>query len=308
MNENVSIRYLRRDEIDKAKWDACIDSSDNELIYAYTYYLDEMAPNWDALVLDDYTAVMPLPWNKKYGFYYLYQPFLCAGLGVFGKDTSAAMVQRFLLAVPRKFKLWDMYLNYGNFFPVPGFDLYQRVSHVLYLNTSYDDLYGGFRLSYKTLLKRFDSLGFTIKKNIAIEDVLQLTKIKLVPVANVKDQDYTNFSRLYKKLLEKNQAVNYGAYSPQGDLLASGVFLFSRKRAYYIVAGNHPDGRTIGASHQVINTFIKEHAGRDLLLDFEGSDVHNIAFFFKSFGAKEELYPGLFYNRLPPLLRWLKNR
>ena len=302
------IQYIQRNRLDQTKWDACIDGSPNGLIYAYTMYLDGMARNWDAMVLGDYEAVMPLPWNKKWGFYYLYQPFLCASLGVFGKEITAQLLREFLQAIPHRFKLWDMYFNYGNFFPVPGYELYQRISHALDLRPPYETLYDNFRLSYKSLLKRFDKIGYTIKKNIPIDEVLKLTKVKLVPVARVSDEDYDRFGELYKKFAAEGKAINYGAYSSRGELLASGVFLFSHNRAYYIVAGNHPDGRTVGASHQVINTFIREHAGRDLLLDFEGSDVHNIAFFFKSFGAYEEKYPGLFYNRLPPLLRWLKNR
>ena len=302
------IQYLPHNQIDKTKWDACIGRAPNGLIYAYAAYLDAMAKNWDALVWGDYKAVMPLPWNKKWGFYYLYQPFLCASLGVFGEEVTASLLKDFLQAVPHRFKLWDMYFNYGNFFPVPGHELYQRISHVLDLHAPYETLYENFRTSYKTLLKRFDRIGCTIKKNIEIEEVLQLTRIKLVPVANVKEDDYDHFSKLYKTLAAAGKGINYGVYSPQGELLASGVFLFSHNRAYYIVAGNHADGRTVGASHQVINTFIREHAGSNLLLDFEGSDVHNIAFFFKSFGATEEKYPGIFYNRLPPLLRWLKNK
>ncbi len=308
MNQNSSIRYLPYPEIEKAKWDACIEAAPNGLIYGYSLYLDEMAAHWDGLVLDDYQAVMPLPWNKKYGFYYLYQPFLCASLGIFGQNVGPELVKKFFEAIPRRFRLWDVYLNYGNFFSVPGYELYQRISHALDLTPGYETLYAGFRMSYKTLLKRFDKIGCTIRKDIPIQEVLALTKVKLVPVANVKDEDYDRFGRLYQQLLQRGKAVNYAAFSPKGDLLASAVFLFSHNRAYYIVAGNHADGRTVGASHQVINAFIRDHAGRPLLLDFEGSDVHNIAFFFKSFGAVEEKYPGLFYNRLPPLLRWLKNR
>ena len=30
-------------EIDKAKWDHCIDNAGNGLIYAYSFYLDHMA-------------------------------------------------------------------------------------------------------------------------------------------------------------------------------------------------------------------------------------------------------------------------
>jgi hypothetical protein len=57
----------------------------------------------------------------------------------------------------------------------------------------------------------------------------------------------------------------------------------------------------------LIDAFVKDHAEKDLLLDFEGSDVRNLAFFYSSFGATEEKYAALRLNRLPWYLRWLKN-
>ena len=65
----------------------------NGFIYGYSFYLDHMAKHWDALVSGDYEAVMPLTWNRKYGIYYLYQPFLAAQLGVFGASINAATVE-----------------------------------------------------------------------------------------------------------------------------------------------------------------------------------------------------------------------
>jgi hypothetical protein len=70
--------------------------------------------------------------------------------------------------------------------------------------------------------------------------------------------------------------------------------------------GNHPNGKTIGASHALIDAFIKDHAGQNLLLDFEGSDIRNLAFFYSSFGAGEEKYTGIKMNRLPRLLQLFK--
>ncbi|WP_315816464.1 hypothetical protein [Paraflavitalea speifideaquila] len=56
------------------KWDRCIADAPNGLIYGYSFYLDKMADNWDGLVLNNYEAVMPLPWKKKWGIYYLAHP------------------------------------------------------------------------------------------------------------------------------------------------------------------------------------------------------------------------------------------
>ena len=133
----VQIQYLTYQQINKTKWDACINQADNGLIYACSFYLDAMAKNWDALVLGNYEAVMPLTWNKKYGIHYLYQPAFTACLGVFGKCLHAQTVAAFLQAVPAKFKYWDIYLNPGNVFTLPLLNLYERMNFVLNLNNNY---------------------------------------------------------------------------------------------------------------------------------------------------------------------------
>jgi hypothetical protein len=48
------------------------------------------------------TNVMPLPWKKKYGIYYLTQPFLTAQLGVFGKMITPVILEDFLNAIPSR--------------------------------------------------------------------------------------------------------------------------------------------------------------------------------------------------------------
>src|ERR1700722_19967131 len=102
MSAEPHIRYIQQPEIDKIKWDHCIGNAGNGLIYGYSCYLDQMAKNWDALVLNDYEAVMPLTWNKKYGIHYLYQPAFTASLGVFGNDMNEKLTRSFIQAIPGK--------------------------------------------------------------------------------------------------------------------------------------------------------------------------------------------------------------
>ncbi|HEU4859137.1 MAG TPA: hypothetical protein VFT15_04840 [Chitinophagaceae bacterium] len=117
MTTGNQIQYFLHKEIDKKKWDACIANAPNGLIYGYSFYLDCMAKQWDAMVLNDYEAIMPLTWNRKYSFYYLYQPAFTASLGVFGKNIDQQLVKRFLDTIPIKFKLIEISLNAGNNFP-----------------------------------------------------------------------------------------------------------------------------------------------------------------------------------------------
>src|SRR5262245_52449819 len=104
-----NLQYLHRSEVDTIKWDQCINEAHNGLMYACSFFLDHMAGNWDALVLGDYEAVMPLPWRKKFGIYYLYQPFVTASLGVFSANAiDKELMETFLNSIPAKFKLIEI--------------------------------------------------------------------------------------------------------------------------------------------------------------------------------------------------------
>ena len=280
------LKYLKHEEIDLAKWDACIEQAPNGLVYAYSVYLNHMARHWDALVLNDYEAVMPLTWNKKLGISYLYQPPFVACGGVFGKNFN---VDEFIKAIPKKFRLIEINLNAGN--SVHSAQL--RNNFVLPLAKSYEEIYSNYRDNVKRNIKK--AAGCAVKTGIDIDQIITLAKEQLSTVVNIDDDDMHRF----KKLSENLQSKTYGVFSPSGELLASCVYFFSHNRAYYILVGNHPNGKTLGASHYLIDRFIADHAGSNLLLDFEGSDIRNLAFFYSSFGATAEVYPALRINRLP---------
>ncbi len=302
----MEINYLTYQQIDKAKWDACINKADNGLIYGYSFYLDAMAKNWDALVLGDYEAVMPLTWNKKYSIHYLYQPPFTACLGVFGKLLTAETVNKFLQAIPSKFKYWDIYFNPGNLFKLSHFNLYQRMNYVLSLTNNYENLYTAYRENIQRNIKKSEQFQLSINKNIAIADVIKLAKEQANNFAADDDDDFNRFEKLFQLLYSQQKATTYGVFTKEGQLIASAVFFFSHGRAYYIMVGNHPNGKTLGASHALINAFIKDNAGEDIVLDFEGSDIPSLAFFYSSFGAVEEKYSAVKLNRLPAPIKWLK--
>jgi hypothetical protein len=306
MKGKHEIQWLKSRSIDRVKWDRCIEHSDNGLLYATSVYLDHMSSNWDALVLNDYEAVMPLTWKRKYGIHYLYQPFLTAQLGVFGKNINAELVASFLNAVPGKFKYWDIYLNYGNNIHVPGFTLYERMNFILDLGHSYDELRADYSENTRRNIRKSEQAGCILKKDFPVNQVMDAAKEQMKRYDKPLSSDFGRFHELFKALQQRNMATTYGIFSGDNKLLASAVFFYSTKRAYYILVGNDPAGKSLGASHALIDGFIKEHAGKKMLLDFEGSDIQNLGLFYKSFGARNENFAGLKINRLPPLLKWLK--
>jgi hypothetical protein len=265
-----------------------------------------MARHWDALVLDDYKAVMPLTWNKKYGFYYLYQPAFTASLGIFGNNINETLVKTFLDTVPEKFRLVEISLNHANNFRSVINGYYPRSNYILHLSDMYEEILHGYRENQRRNILRAKELGCRTNREISVDEIIQNNREQLRHIDGTKPEDYVRFKRLYGLLRDKNKTKTYTVVDPNNKTLASAVFFFSHNRAYYILVGNHPDGKTTGASHALIDAFIKDHAAQDLILDFEGSDIPNLAFFYSGFGAKEEIYPAIKINRLPWYARFFK--
>ncbi|NML22985.1 hypothetical protein HHL16_19060 [Pseudoflavitalea sp. G-6-1-2] len=305
MDRHHTIRYILRKDLDIQKWDRCISASTNGLPYAYAAHLDYMSKNWDALVLNDYEAVMPLTYNKKYGIHYLYQPAFTAQLGVFGNNLSATLIKAFVAAVPKKFRLIEIELNQHNdAAELTGATL--RNNYVLDLNKPYDTITGLYRDNIKRNIKKAQQANNRYATNIAVEEVIALSRSQMQSISNLTETDYDNFAKLFHQLQPQGKALACGVYTTANQLIASCVYFITNNRACYIMVGNHPNGRTAGASHYLIDRFIHDHSNQHLLLDFEGSDIRNLAFFYGSFGATLETYPSLRINRLPALIRWLK--
>ncbi|HEV7781385.1 MAG TPA: GNAT family N-acetyltransferase [Chitinophagaceae bacterium] len=306
MSDPYKIVWLRHEEIDKGKWDDCIHKAHNGLIYAYSFYLDTMAVHWDALVMGDYEAVMPLTWNKKYGIKYLYQPFLAAQLGVFGAATTWELVSSFIRVIPASFRFAEISLNSKNNPVYPVGLSTDRINHLLDLNKPYETLRSNYGENIRRNARKASQAGCFAEKEFAVEKVIELAAEQMKSQGNEEKENIERFRKLFQYLHPRQMAMTYGIFSNENKLLASAVFFFSHNRAYYILVGNHPDGKSSGASHALIDTFIKDHAGKDMLLDFEGSDILSLAQFYRGFGAIEEKYPAIRINRLPFYLRWLK--
>jgi len=303
-----SVRYILRAEIEIQKWDQCISNAKNGLVYAYSFYLDRMSKQWDALVMDDYRFVMPLTWNKKAGIPYLYQPPFTPSLGVFGNSINAEVVKEFIRSIPAKFRFAEINLNTSNELSLisdNSIETLMRKNYILPLHSSYDEIYHHYSDNIKRNIKRSVSLGCSVRKDIPLEHVLALAKDQLNRVTNLEQADFNNFHSLYHLLASKSKAVTYGIVH-NDQLLSAAAYFFSHDRAYYILVGNHPNGKTMGTSHYLVDRFIADHAGTELILDFEGSDISSLAFFYSSFGAEPEHYPGLKINRLPWYAKWLK--
>lgn len=298
------IKYLLNAAIDKLRWDECIAKAGNGLVYAKSYYLDHTALTWDALVEGDYKAVMPLPLRRKFGIRYLFQAPFTPVLGVFGNNLTAENVQAFLKQIPSTVKFWDYSLNHFNTIDEGRYPVYPRQNLVLPLQKTYDELRSAYHENTLRNLRKAVTAGLQVYRQIPISNVIELARIKFAEFSSVSADFWERLPSLITD--KRHQFICYGVKDTSNKLLASAIFLIDGHRAYYWLAGNAPDARKSNASFLLVDTFIKDHAGSGLVLDFEGSDTAGIAMFYERFGAISEPYSTIFYNRLPVWLRGLK--
>lgn len=298
------IRYITHNQIDFKAWDNCILHSSKNRIYATSAYLNAMAPQWDALVLNKYETVMPLVYNKKWGQYYLYQPPFTAQLGVFGAQITSQVFEQFISEIPSKFKYWDIALNNTCMITKENLSTQQRKNYTLKLD-DYKSINSQYRDNVKRNVKKAHQSGI-IKKDIPLVDIINLSKEYTIGYKEISAKSFNSFEALYETLQNQGKATSYGVYIGN-SLVASAAFVFDEKRAYYVLVGHHPNSKTIGASHALIDAFIKDNCEKDLTLDFEGSDIAGVAFFYEGFGATYEYYHQFKYNNLPFWMKWLKS-
>jgi hypothetical protein len=299
------IRYLKQNEIDKKKWDTCIKESFNGQVYAWSWYLDIVHPNWNALVEDDYARVFPLTGNRKLGVSYLYQPFFAQQLGVFSPSIlNPEIVNSFLQAIPAHYQFAEIRLNTHNKTDDSIFKITQHINYELDLINTYDRISKKYASNTKRNLKKAQQSGISLMKNIKPEDVVRLFRANRGrTISHWNDLEYNRLKKLVYTAIYRGQAMVYGVYTAQNNLCAGAIFIRSQGKIVFLFSGANQQAKDNHAMTYLIDAVIQEHAPSHLVFDFEGSDNESLARFYKGFGSKQTTYPGVEINRLPFLIR-----
>lgn len=296
----MPIHYIPYQQINKLKWDDCIDAANNGLVYAHSFYLDNMAKHWDALVLNDYEAVMPLTWNKKFGIAYLYQPPFTQQLGIFSKvPINIATQKSFVAAAQQRFRFAEIYVNFKYGIEQPNF--------TLSLHQPYALLQQGYKNDMLKNLKHAAKFSLSYVAADDITTAIDLYKSHYAGRApHVKQQDYNHFQKVCEMVKQNGNLLIRKVTDDKENMLAIALLLKDKKRLYNVLSTVTKEGRQCEANHYLFDKLIQEFCGQEIILDFEGSSIAGIAGFYQKFGAVNKPYYFLRYNRLPWPVKYFK--
>lgn len=295
------IRLIQNKQIDRKKWDSTIEQAQNSRIYAFSWYLDQVAPNWKGLIMGDYKFVMPLATAKKYGLKFIYQPTYAQQHGVF-PNPSQKITNLFLEKTTKIAPYIIIGLNSENEGTNKKLSYSKKPNYLLNLNQPYIEIRKNFSKSHKRYINKAKK-DVVIKENIYIEDYLALKQKSSDGFINEKNISVLKSIALQAK--QKNIFNIIGAYH-NDNLCAGSLFICSNQRILYLNAASNQEGLEFRAMYALVDYFIKKFANQNITLDFEGSSIEGIAAFFERFGAVPEYYTIAKRNAIPILKYFMK--
>jgi hypothetical protein len=281
------IKHLTQDQINRDKWDNCIRNAPNELIYAYSWYLDVVSPAWEALIINDYKAVFPLPVKRKFGIKYLAQPLFTQQLGWFG-DIGLVDFSTIKL-LKRKYIFGFLSLNKHN--PEETYTHHKkRINLVLSLNHSLKEIESSFSSHHRRNLKKAANNNLSIEET----DLESFGSFHKESSWNkkygLKDKHLGILLRLVEESIKRRAGKVFAVKDIESNIVSLSFVTNSRSRITYLFPVTNKKGYELNAQYYLLQSLIKNSVGKEILLDFEGSEIKGIARFYSGFGAKQENY------------------
>ncbi len=290
----MEFRILKRSEINTEKWDDCVLNSHKPLIYAQSWFLDACTKrHWDALVWEDYQAVMPLPYNRKWIKKQIFTPHTIQQLGLFalsntmppiGIDNLFTRYIRVSYAVNNETELKT------------ALPIKRLKNLILPLNQDYDTLFKHYSKDRRKLIRQ---CGPLVLREISVDQFaafykehahfLKRSKMKIPEILTI-----LKTAKLQEALL------CLGIYS-DNDLVGVQAGFKDKQRFYLSHLALSSRGYKENAYAYLVNELVKHHANTDKIIDFRGSSIPSIYNYNKRFGAQIEPYNVLTFQK-----RWLK--
>ncbi len=278
------IKYIKGNEIDSIMWDRCISRSHNGNVFGYSWFLDSVCDTWDALVLGNYNAVMPVFVKKNFFFSNILQPDFFLKTDVYqAKNFNIEVVNNFIQNIPANFRSVEIKTENSNLIH-PNYKVQEQRSFKLDLISS-----------YKTIKESYSNY-FLEQLNIS-ENKKTSYNTGILPNGLVLLSTFTK--ELNKKQADKLRLISavslrrklgeiYGAFNSKNRLSAAVLFISSHYKTYIIFGVQTKEAKKNNVLFGLIDYYIKTHSEKALTLDFSGLTSAN-GDFLKGLGATE--YP-----------------
>lgn len=281
------IKQITREKLEVEKYTACLHRAVNYRIYAESWYLDTVTnQQWDCLVLNDYEAIMPIPYRKKMGIKYIAQPLYCQQLGIFHSETFNQQQFDAFYARLRSKLVKNYQMNEENliFLSPP---ISTKINQVLDLSLDYTKFRSGLRKNRKQELQKGLPQDHQIISSMTDQFFIDLLSKEY---QSIQDQLYL---KQLQPLVDIIQFKGLGitiSIRKENEVVASSFYLKSGQRLIQL-CNSKKQNSSINYNTFIVDYMIRNYLNQSKILDFEGSSIKGVNEFNASFRASTVQIP-----------------
>lgn len=273
------------------KWNGCVHYAMNGTPYGYTWMLDAVSKDWFGIVENDYQSVMPFFFKKNmWGKKIIYMPATIQKTGLFSVNVlSQKRVENFLDFVPKDFKIKEIELYGTNKnIQVENFRSTKLFSSNLMLNKSYEELHSQYSQELKQILEKYQK---TYIPSGTIKPEFFAKMLKTSGLAKYRNErSFHSIQRIIYNFLHRGTGNIFGLTNRDGQLKVAAFIIYSHNIIWIPYIASLPDVTQEEGIPVLIDTIIRTHAGRQLVLDYPLSIGRD---FSRDFKAVSEEYLSL---------------
>jgi len=235
--------------------------------------------SWDAIISEKdnkYQTIIPLPFKKKIGLKYLYQPFFCQQLGIFSLSPLNKIEEENILKLIRSKFIFGYFQWNSPIMNNPFIVSEKAPNYVLNLSDTYEQLRKGYNSNVSNDSNNLEKVIYDFKEELGHK------------FPEVEEEHYNNLV----KGLKQSSILSYSIISilEDNNTLAASLFIHFKNRSIYLLGYTKPDFMSTGINTLIFDFLIQKQVEKPKILDFEGSKIPGIAKFYQSFGARNQYY------------------
>lgn len=281
------IRYLKYSEIDFEKFERCVENSVQRNFYVSKENLDFLCKKWELLVMDDYKAVMPVPFTSKFGLKVILMPLFAQQFGIFSKEDDVAVNDAFLKYIQKHFNILYYAFNFKNQFSE---NLLKRKNYLI-KNIEYTELRRKYTKGRKHAAKSAQYLDFkTIELNESVEEFILKNQKGLD-----KKADFDKFIK-YLHFLNERKILKLVASIENDEVNTLAIMIDKNDELSLLSLVSSKNQKEKNGASFLIDRILQENIPAKSF-NFMGSSIPGVELFFKSFGAENFEYPVIFNSK-----------
>lgn len=279
------IRRLKYHEIDFSRYKTCVANSIQRNGYVSTDFLDVLSKkSWELLVYGDYEAVMPVVLQRKAGLKFATRPISLQQLGVFSKLDNGNLNQEFYNFLKRYYPIRFYAFNEKNLITAP--DLQEHVNYVI-PKASYEQVRKNYHIDRRRNVRILPKNHSKIQFQEAAQPVLLKDfYFNFAKGVSKKDKDvlFRNFIALARTGRMKFYTLKF-----EENIAAAAIILEDDCEVYALSLLNNPKFNKENCPSILVDKLLQKYVERKDF-SFMGSNIPEVATFFKRFGAEKRTY------------------